>query len=117
MFIRVIRVREKEKIIIFLAHFEEKQYFCNQRRLNKEGNMGITVDSIWNKAQRLSGNERMILSRLLSESLNETETTRNKRVASEIDRFFGGWSDDPRTSKEIMSQIKAGRTENTFPTF
>ncbi|MBR4573144.1 MAG: hypothetical protein IKO28_07025 [Prevotella sp.] len=59
----------------------------------------------------------MILSRLLSESLNETETTRNKRVASEIDRFFGGWSDDPRTSKEIMSQIKAGRTENTFPTF
>ena len=29
-----------------------------------------------------------------------------KRVASEIDRFFGGWKDDPRTTEEIMQQIR-----------
>ena len=77
--------------------------------------MGISVDSIWSQAQRLTASERLTLSRLLRESVNETETARRERVASEIDRFFGGWSNDPRTTEEMMSQIRAGRTTNTYP--
>ena len=49
--------------------------------------------------------------------VNETDSVRQARVASEIDRFFGGWSDDPRTTDEIMQQIREGRTENTYPKF
>ena len=30
-------------------------------------------------------------------------------------RAFGGWSDDPRTTDEMMNHIRAGRTANTFP--
>ena len=77
--------------------------------------MCISVDSIWSQAQRLTASERLALSRRLRESVNETEADRRERVASEIDRFFGGWSEDPRTTEEIMEKIRAGRTENTFP--
>jgi len=77
--------------------------------------MGISVESIWSQAQRLSDSERLALSRRLRESVSETETARRERVASEIDRFFGGWSDDPRTTDEVMNHIRAGRTANTFP--
>ena len=77
--------------------------------------MGISVDSIWSQAQRLTASERLALSRRLRESVNETEADRRERVASEIDRFFGGWSEAPRTTEEIMEKIRAGRTENTFP--
>ena len=54
-------------------------------------------------------------SRWLRESVNESEVERQERTASEIDRFFGGWSEDPRTTDEIMQQIRDGRTANTFP--
>lgn len=77
--------------------------------------MLVTLDSIWNKAQRLSNNDRLILSHRLRDSVRETEQSRRKRVAAEIDRFFGGWSHDNRTTDEILSQIREGRTENTFP--
>ena len=77
--------------------------------------MGISLDSIWSKAQRLSPSERLALSRRLRDSVNETEMARQERVTAEIDRFFGGWSDDPRTTEEIMFDIRSGRTENTFP--
>ncbi len=77
--------------------------------------MGITVDSLWSQAQRLSESERLTLLRRLRESVGESETARRERVESEIDRFFGGWSDDPRTTDEVMNHIRAGRTANTFP--
>ena len=77
--------------------------------------MGITLDSIWNKAQRLSPADKLTLSRMLQSSLNETEADRRKRVASEIDKFFGGWNCDGRSTDEIMKQIREGRTENSFP--
>ena len=77
--------------------------------------MGISIESVWSKAQRLSASDRLALSRRLRESVNETDSVRQARVASEIDRFFGGWSDDPRTTEEIMQQIREGRTENTYP--
>ena len=78
-------------------------------------NMGISIESVWSKAQRLSASDRLALSRRLRESVNETDSVRQARVASEIDRFFGGWSEDPRTTDEIMQQIREGRTENTYP--
>lgn len=77
--------------------------------------MGITLESIWNKAQRLSAADRLALSRKLRESVTESESSRRKRVAAEIDKFFGGWKDDARTTEEIMAQIREGRTKNTFP--
>lgn len=77
--------------------------------------MDISIDTIWNKAQRLSASDRLALSRRLRESVGETEEARLERVSSEIDRFFGGWSRDPRTTDEIMSLIRAGRTENSYP--
>lgn len=43
------------------------------------------------------------------ESVNETDSVRQARVASEIDRFFGGWSNDPRTTDEIMQQIRGNQ--------
>ena len=66
--------------------------------------MGISIDSIWSQAQRLTAKERLTLSRRLRESVNETESARRERVASKIDRFFGGWSNDPRTTEEITEQ-------------
>ena len=77
--------------------------------------MGISIDSIWSQAQRLSASERLALSRRLRDSVSETESDRRERVASEIDRFFGGWSNDPRSTNEIMEQIRTGRTANTYP--
>lgn len=77
--------------------------------------MGISIDSIWSKAQRLSASERLALSRKLRESVNESDVDRQVRTASEIDRFFGGWSEDPRSTEEIMQQIREGRTANTYP--
>lgn len=77
--------------------------------------MGTTIDSIWNKAQRLSLADRLILTKRLQDSLHETEDIRRKRVASEIDKFFGGWNRDSRTTQEIMNQIREGRTDNSFP--
>jgi len=74
--------------------------------------MGISIDSIWSQAQRLSASERLALSRRLRDSVSETEADRRERVASEIDRFFGGWSNDPRSTNEIMEQIRTGRTAN-----
>ena len=78
-------------------------------------NMGITIESIWSQAQRLSAADRLALSRRLRESIGETEADRRERVTSEIDRFFGGWSEDPRTTEEMMSHIRASRTANTYP--
>lgn len=77
--------------------------------------MGISIESVWNKAQRLSAADRIALSRRLQNSVRETEELRRKRVASEIDSFFGGWSQDGRTTDEIMYQIRKGRTKNSFP--
>jgi len=77
--------------------------------------MGISLDSMWSQAQRLTAKERLTLSRRLRESVIETEAARRERVASEIDRFFGGWIHDPRTTEEITEQIRAKRTSNTYP--
>ena len=71
--------------------------------------MGISIDSIWSKAQRLSASERLALSRKLRDSVNESDVERQERTISEIDRFFGGWNEDPRTTEEIMQQIREGR--------
>ena len=79
--------------------------------------MGTTIDNIWAKAQRLSPSERLALSRRLAESVNETEMARKERVTKEMNQFFGGWNSDERTTEEIMMQIRAGRTTNTFPQF
>ena len=78
-------------------------------------NMGITIDTLWAKAQRLSPSERLALSRRLAESVSESETDRRKRVTKEMEQFFGGWVEDERTTDEIMAQIRAGRTSNTYP--
>ena len=72
--------------------------------------MGISIDSIWSQAQRLTAKERLTLSRRLRESVNETESARRERVASEIDRFFGGWSNDSRTTEEITEQYYRTRS-------
>ncbi len=77
--------------------------------------MGISIDSIWSQAQRLTASERLALSRLLRDSVSETEEKRRERVAAEIDRFFGGWKDDPRSTEEMMQHIRSHRTTNTFP--
>lgn len=76
--------------------------------------MGISIDNVWAKAQRLSPSERLALSRRLAESVTETETARRERVAKEMDQFFGGWAEDERTTDEIMAQIRAGRTTRRF---
>ncbi len=77
--------------------------------------MGTTIEDVWAKAQRLSPSERLALSRRLVESVSETEEERCERVAMEMDKFFGGWENDERNTEEIMAQIRAGRTENTYP--
>lgn len=92
-------------------------FFCNNilifaAEINRFIDMGISIESVWSKAQRLSASDRLALSRRLRESVNETDSVRQARVASEIDRFFGGWSDDPRSTDEIMQQIREGRTKN-----
>lgn len=42
-------------------------------------------------------------------------TEHRKRIASEIDTFFGGWKNDERTTDEILTQIREARTKNTYP--
>ena len=65
--------------------------------------MGISIDNVWAKAQRLSPSDRLALSRRLAESVNESEPVRRERVAKEIDRFFGDWSHDERATEDIMA--------------
>lgn len=77
--------------------------------------MTVSVDSLLAKARTLSESDRLLLSRRLRESVRETEIVRKKRAAQEIDAFFGGWRDDPRTSEEMMEDIRQARTSNTFP--
>lgn len=78
--------------------------------------MDTTIESVWNKAQRLSAADRLALSHKLLESVRETENERRNRVATEIDKFFGGWRHDERSTDEIMSQIRASRTKNNLHT-
>ena len=68
--------------------------------------MGISIDSIWNKAQRLSASERLALSRKLRDSVIESDVERQERTASEIDRFFGGWNEDPRTTEDCIELLR-----------
>jgi hypothetical protein len=76
--------------------------------------MKVTVNSLWSQAQYLSSDEKIALSDLLLESVSLSEEERKKRAAEKIDRFFGGWSCDTRSTEEIMSQIRNGRTQNTY---
>ena len=62
--------------------------------------------------ENVTDSGKMSQTDLKRESVNETDSVRQARVASEIDRFFGGWSDDPRSTDEIMQQIHEGRTKN-----
>jgi hypothetical protein len=39
--------------------------------------------------------------------------SKQEQVATEIDRFFGGWKDDPRTTEEIM-QLRSKKIGVTF---
>ena len=77
--------------------------------------MTVSVDSIWAKAKTLSESDRLLLSRRLRESVSETEAARKDRAAREIGAFFGGWSEDPRSTDDIMNSIRQARTTNTFP--
>ena len=78
--------------------------------------MRVSVESLWIMARTLSNSDRILLSRKLRESVKETEEARRERAAKEINAFFGGWSNDPRTSEEMMNDIRQARTTNTFPT-
>jgi hypothetical protein len=83
---KVCNVRENPNNIWFSAHLIVP---LQPKETNKIiTTMGISVDSIWSQAQRLSASDRLALSRRLRESVNETEVERRERVASEIDRFF-----------------------------
>ena len=68
--------------------------------------------SMGNVQGNVTDSGKMSQTDLKRESVNETDSVRQARVASEIDRFFGGWSDDPRSTDEIMQQIHEGRTKN-----
>lgn len=60
-------------------------YFCDDKRTK---NMG--------KAQR------------------QKEIEEQKRATAEIDKFFGGWKDDKRTTEEILAQIREGRNPKVW---
>lgn len=74
----------------------------------------VTLNNVWMSAQRLPISERKILTKMLADLDSETEEEREARVASSIDQFFGGWSEDPRSVDEIKADIRNSRTENTF---
>ena len=74
----------------------------------------VTLNNVWMSAQRLPISERKILTKMLVDLDSETEEERKARVASSIDQFFGGWSEDPRSVDEIKADIRNSRTENTF---
>ena len=76
--------------------------------------MEVTVDSLWAQAQHLDYAERIALSNLLLGKVAATEVDHKKSAAEEIDRFFGGWNCDTRSTEEIMSQIRSGRTQNSY---
>jgi hypothetical protein len=73
----------------------------------------VTLNNVWMSAQRLPISERKILPKMLADLDSETEEERKARVASSIDQFFGGWSEDPRSVDEIKADIRNSRTENT----
>ena len=72
----------------------------------------VTLNNVWMSAQRLPISERKILTKMLADLDSETEEERKARVASSIDQFFGGWSEDPRSVDEIKADIRNSRTEN-----
>lgn len=76
--------------------------------------MSITLNGIWAHAWRLSLEDRRTLSKMLADSLEESESDRKRRAAADIDKFFGGWANDPRSAEELMSEIRESRTKNTL---
>ena len=74
----------------------------------------VTLNNVWMSAQRLPISERKILTKRLADLDSVTEEERKARVASSIDQFFGGWSEDPRSVNEIKADIRKSRTENSF---
>ena len=74
----------------------------------------VTLNNVWMSAQRLPISERKILTKMLADLDSETEEERKARVASSIDQFFGGWSEDPRSVDKIKADIRKSRTENSF---
>ena len=76
--------------------------------------MEVTVDSLWAQAQHLDYAERIALSNLLLGTGTIAEIEQKKNAAEEIDRFFGGWNCDTRSTEEIMSQIRSARTQNSY---
>ena len=78
--------------------------------INVQGNVTDSGKMSQTSLENVPESGKMSQTDLKRESVNETDSVRQARVASEIDRFFGGWSDDPRSTDEIMQQIREGRT-------
>ncbi|MCR5158903.1 MAG: hypothetical protein K6D37_07245 [Prevotella sp.] len=74
-----------------------------------------SVSRYWNELKNISDEEKISLIALLSSSMvhekQETDTPK-KGWAS---RFSGVWKDS-RSAEEIIADIRAARTQNTFTT-
>lgn len=50
----------------------------------------------------------------MGKAQRQKEIEEQKRATAEIDKFFGGWKDDKRTTEEILAQIREGRNPKVW---
>lgn len=96
-------------------------FVASNNKAMEMNNHVLNIDSssatarFWPQLKRLSNRDKLNLIALLSNSMTqmeEEEPTANKGWAS---RFAGKWQDN-RSAEEIIADIRAARTENTFKT-
>ena len=67
----------------------------------------------WSELKDLSNNVKLELITLLSSSMTRPESPAAKPRKGWASRFAGGWKDS-RSAEEIVEDIRAARTANTF---
>lgn len=50
----------------------------------------------------------------MGKAQRQKDIEERKRATVEIDKFFGGWKDDERTTEEILVQIREGRNPKVW---
>ena len=74
-----------------------------------------TLDTVWTKARLLSYSDRIVLRQRLNNSLDVAEDKREGNNIQKLMQLAGSWSEDPRTTDEILSQLRSMRTPNPIP--
>ena len=107
-----------------LGDFGKIAYFCSIKQKGMEMNHHVlnpnsssaATKKFWPELKRLSNRDKLNLIVLLSSSMTQSEEVEPPKAHKGwASRFAGVWQDS-RSAEEIVADIRAARTDNTFDT-